>query len=302
MLKLFKTAFFLASAMAVATLVQAEPVQIRHDGLRLNAELKLAPAKSVKDGVMLLVHGTLAHGRMEVMEQLQAVLAERGISTLAITLGLGIDNRAGMYDCALPHKHTNETAIAEIGAWVAWAEAQGAARISLLGHSRGGAQVAYFAANAGDRLSAKLRNIVLLAPTTFERAAAAEEYRARHGGDFAATLAKAEALVTAGKGGEMMPGTGLLYCPGTVVSAASFVSYHANDGRNDAPSLIGRIKRPLLVILAGSEEVVKGLPEKLAKAAKPAAYSQAVVDGADHFFKDLFAEDAADLIAKFWDK
>src|SRR3546814_10460853 len=86
---------------------------------------------------MVLVHGTLAHNRMEIMQMLQETLGERGISTLAVTLSMGVSDRRGMYDCAVPHRHSNAMAAAEIGAWIDWAVKQGAAKIGLLGHSRG---------------------------------------------------------------------------------------------------------------------------------------------------------------------
>ena len=76
---------------------------------------------------------------------------------------------------------------------------------------------------------------------------------------------------------------------------------HWGDGRNDAPSQLARIPRPVLVVLAGNDEIVKDLPQKLEAAKKPAAgYRAVTIDGADHFFKDLYGEDVADAVAKFW--
>jgi pimeloyl-ACP methyl ester carboxylesterase len=48
------------------------------------------------------------------------------------------------------------------------------------------------------------------------------------------------------------------------------------------------------VIVAGKDEVVPELAKRLPSDVKPV-----VIEGADHFFHDLYGEDAADLIAKF---
>lgn len=291
---------FASALILFAVSARAEPVHLVQEGRGLDGELRLASGKSAKDGLFILVHGTLAHGRMEIMQALQAGLAERGISTLAITLSLGISDRKGMYDCAQPHRHSNAQVLREIAAWVAWAKQQGAAKIGLLGHSRGGAQVAYYAASAGDKLDSSIKKIVLVAPGTFDRKTAAQEYKARYGGDLNAVLTKAEALVAAGKGDELMTDTDFLYCPKTKVAAESFVDYHADDGRNDAPSQLAKIKRPVLLAVAGSDEVVHNLPQKLAAVPKAPGFQTITVDGADHMFKDLYGDDLADAIVKFW--
>lgn len=285
--------FFAASA-------QAEPVRLVHEGRGLDGELKLAQGRTVPDGVMLLVHGTMAHNRMEIMAALQEMLAERGISTLAMTLSLGVSDRKGMYDCAQPHRHGNAQAAAEIGAWIDWAAKQNATRIGLLGHSRGASQVAYYAARAGAKLPLGVKKIVLAGPTTFDRNRANEEYKARFGGDLTAVIDRAAALVAGTKGDELMPETAFMYCPKASVAASTFIDYHWGDGRNDAPSLLGRIPRPVLVVVAGNDEIVKDLPQKLEAAQKPAGYRAVTIDGADHFFKDLYGEDLADAVAKFW--
>lgn len=298
MLRLRHALFALACVFAVPA--QAEPVRLAHEGRGLDGELKLASGKTAKDGLFLLVHGTFAHNRMEIMTALQEMLAERGISTLALTLSLGVSDRKGMFDCAQPHRHSNAQAAAEIGAWVDWAGKQGASRIGLLGHSRGGSQVAYYAAGAGDKLPASVKKIVLAGPTTFDRAKANAEYKARYGGDLNAVMDRAAALVAGTKGSDLMPATDFMYCPKASVAASTFIDYHWGDGRNDAPSQLGRIPRPVLVVIAGNDEIVKDLPQKLEAAKKPAGYRAVTVDGADHFFKDLYGEDLADAVAQFW--
>jgi pimeloyl-ACP methyl ester carboxylesterase len=49
-----------------------------------------------------------------------------------------------------------------------------------------------------------------------------------------------------------------------------------------------------LVIVAGNDEVVPDLARRLPSSVKPV-----VIDGADHFFHDLYGEEAAEVTAKF---
>lgn len=83
----------------------AAEVSLPYKGLKLNADLTLAPGKTVADGVILIAHGSLAHRDMEMLVAIRNLLRDKGFSTLAINLSLGIDNRHGMYDCKTTHKH-----------------------------------------------------------------------------------------------------------------------------------------------------------------------------------------------------
>ncbi|HSV29363.1 MAG TPA: alpha/beta fold hydrolase [Candidatus Omnitrophota bacterium] len=275
---------------------RAEAVQIRHGGLALNGNLALADAKTVKDGMVLITHGTLAHNGMEIIKAMQAGLAERGLSSLAITLSLGLDNRQGMYDCAVPHRHRHADALDEIGAWVGWVKGQGASRLVLMGHSRGGAQTAWYAA---ERADASVSKVVLLAPATWEEKAEQAQYQARYGTPLAAPLAKAAALVKAGKPAEMMAATDFIYCPKATVAAGSFVGYYQPEPRLGVMASLPRIKVPTLVVAAAQDEVVKGLPEAVKPLADAGRVKLVTIPNADHFFLDLAADDAADAIKEF---
>ena len=60
------------------------------------------------------------------------------------------------------------------------------------------------------------------------------------------------------------------------------------------PAFLRWTGHPTLVIVAGRDDMVPDLPAKLPSEVKPV-----VIDGASHFFLDLYGEEAADLIAKF---
>lgn len=284
----------LASALLlVTTAVAAEPVKLGHGGLTLNANLETTGGDWQKGPVVLMTHGTLAHGRMEIMQGLQAALKDRGISSLSITLSLGLDDRQGMYECKTPHTHRHTDAVDEIGAWLGWLRSQGVAKAALLGHSRGGNQTARFAA---DNPAAPVTAVVLIAPQTATPGDAAEDYQKRFGKPLAVPLARAQQLLGEGKGTTLLENVDLLYCADTSASAASFASYYGPDERMDTPRLIPQIQAPVLVIAGSEDEVVKGLVGKVEPMADGRRVKLQVVDGADHFFRDLYAEDAADAV------
>ncbi len=280
----------------LAAAVQASEVTLPHKGLTLNANLEMAAGKKLADGVILITHGTLAHRGMETIAYLQNLLKEKGYNTLAINLSLGLNNRHEMYDCKVTHRHRHADAADEIGVWADWLKKQGAKRVALMGHSRGGAQTALYAAEHDNPL---VKAVVLYAPATHDPAKDAAAYQERYKKPLAPLLAKAQSLVKQGKGGTVLEHTDLLYCPDTSVTAESFVSYYEPDPRQDTPTLIPKIKKPVLVVVAGNDEVVVGLGEKMAPLADGKRVQMKVIDSADHFFRDLYADDAVEAIVTF---
>ena len=212
----------------------AEEVTLKHKGLVLNANLVLAEDKTLGDGVMLIVHGTLAHNRMEIITTLQELLQESGTNSLAINLGLGLSSRHGMYDCATPHTHRHEDAVEEIGAWLNWLSAQGAGDVVLVGHSRGGNQVAWYAA---EQELGEIKALVLIAPGARGPEEEPKRYQKRFGQPLGPVLRDAQSRVQAGKADAMMTHVNFLYCEDTSATAASFISYHAEEARMNTPAL-----------------------------------------------------------------
>jgi pimeloyl-ACP methyl ester carboxylesterase len=281
------------------TPVQGEEVTLEHQGLTLNANLETTGTNWSQGPVVLMTHGTLAHGGMETLQGLQSALKDRGISSLSMTLSLGLDDRHGMYPCATPHRHQHTDAVAEIGAWLGWLQGQGAAKVALLGHSRGGNQTARFAA---EHPEAPIGALILVAPQTWDEAEAEQDYRQRYGKELAPRLAQARQLADEGRAGVMMEHLDFIYCPDTAATAAALISYYAPDPRMDTPRLIPEIKAPVLVIAGSKDKVVAGLVEKVQPLADGQRVQLVVLDGADHFFRDLYADDIGDAVRALLDK
>ncbi|HET20173.1 MAG TPA: alpha/beta fold hydrolase, partial [Chromatiales bacterium] len=244
-----------AALVAFAAPLVAEEVTQKHGDLTLRANLELADGKSVKDGVVLVTHGTLANNGMELIQAMQNGLKDQGYNTLAINLGYGLDAReSAMYDCPTPHVHKHTDAVEEIAAWTKWLKDQGASRIALMGHSRGGNQTAWALAEKDDPA---ITSAVLIAPATWDAGYNQKDYKERYGVDLDPLLAKAEKLVAEGKGDTLMD-MDFIYCEKTRAAAKSVVSYYKDDERMDTPTLLARTKKPVLVVIGSEDTTVKG--------------------------------------------
>jgi pimeloyl-ACP methyl ester carboxylesterase len=278
--KSLRHALSLAALLLGPAVAQAEPVQIKPSLLRLNAYLEVPDGKTVADGVLILLHGTLSHARQETMAALQKNLKERGIATLAVTLSLGIDNREGPRGCNVAHDYALAGAQRELGLWITWLTAHGTSRIDLLGFSRGGAQVAAMAPELP-----KVRRIVLVAPTFATSVEQAAAYERAFGHPLAPEI-------EAAKKDPLKDRTvDFLTCKQASVLGATFLDAYTEL----PPKLAARTGHPTLVVIAGKDEIDPDIAKKLPSEVRPVV----VIDGANHFFSDLYGEEAADAIAKF---
>ena len=278
-----------------STPLLAEEITLEHNGLTLHAELQTVGDNWQQGPVVLMTHGTLAHNRMEIMATLQELFAEREISSLALNLSLGLSKRQGMYDCATPHSHKHTDALDEIGLWLEWLKQQGVESVVLLGHSRGGNQTAWFAA---ERDEATISKVILVAPQVWDEQKSAKGYKKSYKKALAPILTRAEKMVAEGKGGEHLSPVDFIYCAESSASAEAFVSYYKADPRMDTPYLVKQFNKPALIFAGSEDKVVKGLIEKMERMDKEGV-SFEVIDGADHFFLDLYAEELADMAAEF---
>lgn len=287
--------FFLFVLTSQAALAD-KAVSIKHNELNLNANLKLADGKSLKDGIILMTHGTLAHGKMEIMATLQNLFAENEMSSLAITLGLNQDNRSGFYDCNTPHTHKHTDAIDEIDLWMNWLKKQGVTNVILLGYSRGGNQTAWYAA---EHDSDMIKKIILIAPQTWNYPETKSNYKEKYNKELVHILNKARALVNQGRPEALLKHTDFVYCKDATVSAGSFVSYYKDDRRMDTPFIISEFTKPTLVFIGSEDTVFKGLAESIQYLSSKDNIEGHTIDGAGHFFRDLYADEIVEKAIEF---
>jgi len=118
--KLIHLALVMLALFQMST-IAATPVQIEHQGLLLNANWQES-AEPGRGPLFLIVHGTWAHGGMEIIAGLQDSLAVNGYESLAKNLSLGISDRQGFMSCDKVIKANHADAAAEINRWVEFAK------------------------------------------------------------------------------------------------------------------------------------------------------------------------------------
>ncbi len=219
---------------------------------------------------------------MDTIAGLQEMFADYGADSLAITLSLGQDARRGQRGCDGTHDHMHSNAVGEIAAWTGWLRERGVERIALMGHSRGGNQVVRAAL---ERELPGVDALVLLAPMT-----------AAEGPDAAARERVARARDMAPDA--VLSGVPFLYCEAADVTAATYVDYLAEDPLDDTPALLDRLDRPVLVVAGSADEVVPDVAARVEPMTGPDLRLHVVL-GSDHFFRDLFADEVADVALTF---
>lgn len=279
----------------ISPAVSAEEITLNHQGVTLNANLEKTDDWSTGT-VVLMTHGTLAHNKMEIMTSLQGLLSEQDVSSLAINLSLGLDNRHKFYDCTTAHNHKHTDALDEIGVWLDWLKQQGVKQVVLLGHSRGGNQTAWFAVERDEEL---IKKVVLIAPQTWSMEYETKNYKEQYGKDLKPLLNKAQSLVQAGNGSTQLKNIDFIYCKDTTATADAFASYYNDNPNMDTPYLMPKIKKPLLVIAGTEDKVVKNLGSIAQPLSDKYGFQLNIIDGADHSFRDLYADEMVDSIIEF---
>lgn len=275
-----------------AASAEARAIHLPYGQMELSGILEVAPGRTLAEGVVLMLHGNMAHADMAVMRQFRRSLNEAGFGTLAINLSLDHQRRRGMLACEAPITHQVEDALPELKAWLDWLGRQGTKEVALLGFSRGGHQVAWFLAEEKHPL---VRSAVLLAPIVGRDGTAPERYQARYGKPLEPLLQQARAA----RPDALLDQVGFLSCDAARVSAAAFLSHYGLAEKNDTPALLARIRVPTLVVVAGGDAIARDTEPRFRPHIDGKLRHLAVVPGADHFFHDLYGDDAGEIVVKF---
>lgn len=284
---------FFSIALTCSSTLHAEEITLKHNDLTLNANLSLTEESKYKK-VFLITHGTLAHNGMDIINTWQELLTDEGISSLAINLSLGLDNRHGMYECSTPHVHKHEDAVKEINAWVDWLKKQGTEAIILGGHSRGGNQTAWYSDLYTDPI---IQAQILIAPQTWSKQDELDNYANRYKQPLGPILIQAQQKSAE----QMIENTGFIYCENTQVSAGSFTSYYQTNTRFDTPTLLQSSSLPTLVFTGSEDQTVKNLDTEMAKV-NNSKVKVMQIEGANHYFRDLYMDEVIEYSLEFIDQ
>ena len=261
------------------------------------------------DTAVILLHGTLAHNRMEIIKTLSTLISEDyGFSVLAPNLSLNdsdrmakaILNSGKAYDqpfaCSIEHNHTYFDALDELNVWVDYLKQEGFSKIVVGGHSRGGRQVSLYLAD--DKVDASVVGGFLIASGLGESETAEQEYKASTGLSLNTLVKKFTKLEPSA----FVDVPLFLYCEEPKVTAGAFVTEYTNDPRQNAPYNVSKIRGiPILVIGGSEDQVVPNIENDFKDLQGQKNLSIQIIDGADHFFRDLYADDVAGLIADLID-
>jgi len=280
-------ALCLINTLFLSSPALADPVQIKSAGLNLNGNLVAAEDK--QKTVFLIVHGTWAHGAMELPATLQSLLEDESYASLAITLSLGVNDRQGFFDCQSPVVQGHGEAIEEIHAWYLFFREQGYSKIVLIAHSRGGAQaVLYQQRYPQDQIVA----LALVAPMTWQKDLKAKAYQDKYNANLYDLLAQAKQYQQVGKA--LFTPPGVLYCDKTPVSPGAFISYYSAIPEKNTPVLLINTEVPTFVYLGSEDPLSIRFAEQQALFSTKENISVVTIDGADHFFRDLYVDELID--------
>ena len=285
----FLTALF-AFSFSFTNLTVAEEVSLQYKNLKLNANLVLTE-ESGYEKIFLITHGTLAHNGMEIISAWQELLSDEGVSSLAINLSLGLNDRHGMYDCQTQHNHKHTDAADEIALWANWLKEQGSNQIILAAHSRGGSQTVMF---SNQKTVPEIKAQVLLAPEATTKQKHTENYQKRYNQDLTSILSKAKAMQPEA----VLENTNFIYCENTEVTAGSFVNYYEYSSNFNTPELLKQATIPTLVFVGSEDETVAYLPELLNQVTNDKVHT-VTIEGADHFFRDLYMDEVIEGTLEF---
>lgn len=285
----------LGIAIAVSGGVWAEEVTHRFNGLTINANLEMAEGRDFGDGMVLLLHGYMAHNKLEIIRASQQSLLENELSSLAINLSLGIDNRHGYHGCDLEHRHVQENAVFEIAAWIAWLRERGVERVTLIGHSRGANQIMVYAV---ENLDPEVTHMVMLAPGVGDEIE--QLYLERYGTSIDQPLARALQQIAAGKGDELMHEVDTVSCPKISATAKSFVSYYSRPNKfRQFKEYLSRSPVPTLIVAGSIDERQPNIVKLVTPYVDGKHVQVAVIEGAGHFFLDFNIEEAMEAAIEF---
>ncbi len=226
---------------------------------------------------ILLLHGFLQTRNALPISPLANTLADTGYTVLVPTLSLGINQRAQSLDCEVPHIHTKEGDVAEIGYWTDWLARKGYKSIVLIGHSSGSLEILQYVSQ-NPSPSVKIAILTSIIPL---RSIPKEVQKA---------LASVKQTQTNGKALERYT---LGYCKGNYVApSAEYLTYAASDADNTLDQF-SKSKVPVEVILGKADKAIESTwPEKI----RARNISVTVLDNATHFFDGLQEFDLSDKV------
>ena len=241
-----------------------------------------------RDEAFLIIHGTWAHHGMEIVKALQQGLADRGEASLAPTLSLGQSDRKGFFECSPTMAPDERTVGPEIRHWLDDLGARGYRTVTLLGHSRGALQAASVLI---ERPDPRVTRLVMIGPMTWRYKEVVASYRVQGEVTLDLLLKRAREAPQA----KIAP-LQLLACSGVGTTGSVFLDYYDPGIVRHTPALIEHVRIRTDVVLGTEDEIASWTTEEIADARLRRNVRLIRIDGADHFFRDLYMDEVLDSV------
>ena len=246
--------------------------------------------------IVVILHGTRGHKKLELIQTLSERFSDSNIDTLSMNLSYGITNRNDDFlPCNIIHDHLSSHSISEIKLWFNFIKQKNKyEKIILLGHSRGGLNMAQFYSSLSDDNKEIISNVIMLAPISDEYLDIIERI-------------KNDSLIQKIKNNsiddDQVIKIDFMSCNNAEVKYLTYKDYtHINNtdigSRGSLIGLLNSFSVRTLIVTASDDDITPNTYERVSSINN--RYINVVqIDDADHFFRDLYFDDMFDTILEF---
>lgn len=159
----------------------------------------------------------------------------------------------------------------------------------LIGHSRGGSQMASFAVENPDQIKATF----LIAPLVWDKNQVHNAYR-----PLSKTTLAQQLEIIKNQPLDNLSNQNVFHCLNAKVSGEAFLSYYDELPNKNTPSLIKSISVPTKIYLGDNDPLTKWFMSQESIISGNNMISTMMIEDADHFFRDFAVEDVVSDIIK----
>lgn len=272
-MRLTLTLMILAVSFTSLTSV-AESVSEQFKGRQVNASFVEIDEYDHSAPIFLILHGTWATQQQELVVAIQELLSDNDIPSLAPTLSLNRNDRKLFLSCDDTVTAGHDDNLDEIGFWIDWLKHKGFENIHVIAHSRGGAQMALFNTLGTHSVQSQ----TLIAPMVFSY----DEQR------LAVTMGK--------KDDDILSNTSFLYCDEGTITVSAYRSYYDSTPAKHSPVILQTSSVKTFIFLGSEDPLTKPFLADFSLHQLPEGSSVDVIDGSDHFFRDLYADEIIEAL------
>ncbi len=245
-------------------------------GIVANADFR--PGEPGRPAVLVL-HGFMTTHRFGTVQTLVGDLAAKGYTVLAPTLSLDIPDREETLPCDAIHTHRFGDDLAELDWWVDWLADRGHASIVLVGHSTGSLHELAYVANQ-PHPAVKL---VVGTSLAYIEQLPAPGIEAKH----------RRAREKRAADDRSLDNYSLVFCRDNFRAPASVYLSYVRWDREHLLDQLSETRVPLEVIMAGNDQ---RFGQDWRDALADHGASIHVVEGANHFFDDMYEFELLDTL------